>query len=251
MDLIADIFSHLCGQGRCFVVDGRALPVCQRCLGLYAGAALTMAWLIASWIWRSGLAQGGLARRGRWRSGLRRSGAEPRGLELRWPLSASVLAVNILCLAAAMLGGLHIIDIGPRWRMLCGLWTGHVAVLWLIGASAYLWRECLWSAAAQSRSDTTPLSLAATHRTSKAASRPPHSTWVPRVLGNALRAIAAPVALAAIAAAFDVLGGLGWWFWAVIGAAGVAAVAMSVGAAVASVVRFAWRTGRYRQCVSL
>jgi hypothetical protein len=31
-----------------------------------------------------------------------------------------------------MLGGLHVLDPGPAWRMLCGLYTGHIAILWLI-----------------------------------------------------------------------------------------------------------------------
>ncbi len=33
MDSLTWIFSHICGQGRCFVIDGSPLPVCQRCLG--------------------------------------------------------------------------------------------------------------------------------------------------------------------------------------------------------------------------
>ena len=55
MQALTDIFSHFCGQGSCFVVDGAALPVCQRCLGLYVGALLTAVWLAATGIWRRGL----------------------------------------------------------------------------------------------------------------------------------------------------------------------------------------------------
>ena len=55
METLTAIFGHLCGQGRPFVIDGAPLPVCQRCLGLYAGAAMTAAWLLASGVWRRGL----------------------------------------------------------------------------------------------------------------------------------------------------------------------------------------------------
>ncbi len=55
METLREIFSFICGQGRCFVVDGTALPLCQRCLGLYAGAFLTTIWLVTSGIWRRGL----------------------------------------------------------------------------------------------------------------------------------------------------------------------------------------------------
>jgi len=223
VDAIAEIFSHLCGQERCFVVDGRALPLCQRCLGLYAGAALTMAWLIASGLWGRSL----------WR----------RGLPCR-----SVLAVNILCLTAAMLGGMHIIDIGPRWRMLCGLWTGHVAVLWLVGASMHLWRaaamrtlECGGCDAALAGPAE---ARAALSRFAKATQdrRPPNSigTWR---LTDKVQAIAASLVLAIIAGLADYLLQLGWWFWTVVGAAGVVAMVASAAMAFASVVRFAWKRG--------
>jgi hypothetical protein len=42
-------------------------------------------------------------------------------------------------LLAAMLGGIHVIDFGQSWRLLCGLWTGHVVVLWLVGGTRHLW----------------------------------------------------------------------------------------------------------------
>lgn len=101
MDFWREMFSHVCGQGRCFVVDGEALPLCQRCLGLYVGAAVTGAWLVASGLWRRGF--------------------------------PGVWAVVMQCglLLVALLGGIHVVDPGARWRMMCGLWTGHVAVLWL------------------------------------------------------------------------------------------------------------------------
>lgn len=41
-DLVQAIFSHLCHQeaGRCWAPGGAALALCQRCTGVYAGAAL-------------------------------------------------------------------------------------------------------------------------------------------------------------------------------------------------------------------
>ena len=102
------IFSHLCGQGRCLLVEGVPLPVCQRCLGLYIAAAVTGAYLIVSGAWR----QGYPARR--------------------------AIVVHSLMLMAAMLGGLHLIDFGPTWRLVCGLWTGHVAMIWLLGGARSL-----------------------------------------------------------------------------------------------------------------
>ena len=109
MNIVTQLFSHLCGQGRCFIIDGQALPVCQRCLGLYAGAALTGGWLLATGLWKRGLP------------------------------GRKVIILNIVVLLAAMLGGIHLVDLGPRWRMLCGLWTGHVAMLWLTGGASQLY----------------------------------------------------------------------------------------------------------------
>jgi uncharacterized membrane protein len=34
-----DIFAHVCGQQHNWIVGGQELPFCQRCAGLYAGAA--------------------------------------------------------------------------------------------------------------------------------------------------------------------------------------------------------------------
>ncbi len=108
MDAVTNFFAYLCSQGRCFVLDGEALPVCQRCFGLYAGAAVTGSWLLLSGAWRCGLPN----RAAGWLQGI--------------------------ALSAAMLGGLHAIDAGPAWRLACGLWTGHVVTLWLTGAGVQL-----------------------------------------------------------------------------------------------------------------
>ena len=110
MDTLTYIFSHICGQGRPFVLDGEALPVCQRCLGLYAGAALTGLWILASGLWRRGLPE------------------------------RSAAYAHIVMLLAAMAGGVHWLDGGPAWRLVCGLWTGHVAMLWLVGGAGHFLR---------------------------------------------------------------------------------------------------------------
>ncbi len=109
-DALTAIFSHLCGQGRAFSLGGQALPVCERCLGLYAGAALTAAWLLATGVRRRGLPH----------------------------LEGAV--VQSAALLAAMAGGLHWVDAGPVWRLACGLWTGHVAMAWLVGGANHLRR---------------------------------------------------------------------------------------------------------------
>jgi len=108
VDSVSEFFSYICGQARCFVAEGRALPVCQRCLGLYTAALLTGMWLAASGIWRRGLP----ARR--------------------------VFLSHVVMLVAAILGGLKVVDLGATWRVLCGLWTGHVALLWLVGGVVHL-----------------------------------------------------------------------------------------------------------------
>jgi uncharacterized membrane protein len=38
MNLLRGLFSHICGQGHCWVLGGQTLPFCQRCTGLYVGA---------------------------------------------------------------------------------------------------------------------------------------------------------------------------------------------------------------------
>ncbi len=53
---------------------------------------------------------------------------------------AGVLAVQSAAILAAMLGGLHIIDLGPAWRLACGLWTGQVAMAWLVAGAGELGR---------------------------------------------------------------------------------------------------------------
>ncbi len=162
MDWLGGIFSHVCGQGRCFSIDGAALPLCQRCLGLYAGAAITFAWVAATSLWRKGL--------------------------VSWP----VLTANIIVLAAAIAGGVHWFDLSPAWRFACGAWTGHVFVLWLTGASYYLWRI---------RRDTSF-----------------NPAWTRR---DTVHALLMPIALLLAALCIDRLLPLGWWPWSLISLAGL------------------------------
>lgn len=95
-------------------MDGQALAVCWRCLGLYGGAAVTAMWLTASGLWRRGLP------------------------------SWSVFVAQVVALVAAMLGGLHVVNGPAAWKLTCGLWTGHVAVMWLIGGAQHLIRMGKW-----------------------------------------------------------------------------------------------------------
>jgi hypothetical protein len=171
MEPLTAFFSHVCGQGRCFTMDGLALPVCQRCTGLYIGALLTGLWLLIDQIWRRGLPE------------------------------RSVVCMQAGALILAMLGGIHVLDIGPGWRLLCGLWTGHVAVVWLVtGASQ----------------------LEAWFRRSPAGAL----SWSRRQTLMALIAMAIMPMLAIVLAAVPQTG---WWLWTgaiVGGAAALAAVTM-------------------------
>ncbi len=105
-----DVLGWLCGRGRCFVLDGAGLWVCQRCLGLYGGAVVAWGLALATGLWR-------------------------RGLPPVW-----VPAAQASVLAAALLGGLHVIDPSAGWRVTCGLWTGQVAVGWMIWGASELTR---------------------------------------------------------------------------------------------------------------
>lgn len=170
METATELFSHICGQSRSFMVDGALLPVGQRCLGLYVGALLTALWLLGTGIWRRGLP------------------------------SWSVLCVNVTILIAAMLGGLHVIDPGPLWRLACGLWTGHVATLWLAGAAVHLW----------------------------SLSRPDARAELPWRTVDKVQGMVFPPALAGLAASFPMLLPLGWSFWTAAAFLGVAVLAVTL-----------------------
>ena len=170
MEIATEFFSLVCGQLRPFVVDGEALPVCQRCLGLYLGSLLTGLWLIGRGLWRRGLP------------------------------GRVVIYVNSAILLTAMLGGLQAIDLGPQWRLACGLWTGHVATLWLAGATRQLWA----------------LSRPGLHR---------ELAWLKQ---DRLQALMMPVTLAALALIFPTLLPLGWIFWTILASLGLLVLALAM-----------------------
>jgi uncharacterized membrane protein len=177
MDALRTAFSLICGQGRCFVIDGVPLPVCQRCLGLYVGALLTASWLLGWRLWSSGL-----------------------------PGRRAVI-VEAVALATAMLGGLHVLDGGATWRLLCGLWTGHVVMLWLVGGAAEL-------------------------RALKRPDRSPLPAWTKRAQ---LAALAAVPLLALLACVFWRLPAVGWYVWTMAAALGVLALLSAAVVAVTAV----------------
>jgi hypothetical protein len=190
METLTESLHYLCSQSRCFTLEQSPLPVCQRCLGLYAGFALTVAWLAASGVWRRGLAPN------------------------------RVLALHVGVLLVAMAGGLHWIDLGPQWRLACGLGTGHVAALWIIGgltekgARAFSWNGTTRSPSAWPRWATTQALLA-----------------FPLLVGLAIW--------------FPWLQRLGWWFWTLFALTGILAVFATLAAAVVVLAGRAWVTRDY------
>ena len=171
MEFLTGIFSHVCSQGRSFVVDGAALPVCQRCLGLYVGAALTAVWLVLSGTWRRGLP------------------------------TLGVLLLHVGPIVIAGMGGTHVIDAGATWRLMCGLWSGHMIMWWMIGGCVRLWRG----------------------RTERRGRRRRDRLLV-------VQALLVLLVLAGLSVLFDLLSAVGWYFWtgaAVLGAACLAASAVA------------------------
>jgi len=158
MEFLNHIFGYLCGQGRCFEIDGRLLPVCQRCLGLYAAAAFTGFYLLITRCWRRGL-----------------------------PPACLVLLHGAMLLTA-LIAGLHIMDLGPTFRLLCGAWTGHIVVIWLTGATVHFYLP------AQNQ----PLKPFAWTRS------------------HIIEALFCAAAVSAFAPAFSHLRFLGWYFWNIV-----------------------------------
>ena len=124
-DILGRLFGELCGRARCFVIGGEELVVCQRCLGLYVGALAAACWLMATRRWRL------------------------------WRVRGWVVWLHVGLWAVVAVGGLHVVDVGPRWRLACGLWTGWLVVRWLVGAGSELrgaargegaggWRTVAW-----------------------------------------------------------------------------------------------------------
>ncbi|MCJ7543291.1 MAG: DUF2085 domain-containing protein [Phycisphaerae bacterium] len=205
MDLLIELFGYLCGRGRCFVVDGAALPVCERCLGLYVGAAVTVVWVVAARLWRRGLPPG------------------------------AVVAGHLVVLAGAMLGGLHVIVSGPLWRLICGLTTGHVLMLWLALGAVHLWRAGRLSPVPPrrwGRGQTVPaMAIVILLAIAGAA-----SLTVPGLKRLGETTPAGAVATGALSWA--------WGFWTILAAAGAVALAVAVVCAVMSVAAFAGRASR-------
>jgi len=175
---LTDLGARVCGQQHCFIVDGVPLPVCQRCLGLYAGAALTWGSLLLVGAWGCPL--------------------PPR----------PIVALQAAALIAALLGGLHVIDDGPTWRLLCGLWTGHVVVVWLVGGARQL---------------------------STTGKAPPPPAWS-RQSWLAF-AVALP-ALAPLAWAINAWGQAGWHVWTIIIVLGVFGLALGAALGLAVIARW-------------
>lgn len=179
MDALTAIFSHLCGQKHVFTASGEALCVCQRCLGMYVGAALTAGWVAGSGLWRRGLATWG------------------------------VFLIQEVTILLAMLGGVHVWGHSPMGRVLCGLWTGHVVLLWLVGGGGHLWRLACHPARPQLR-------------------------W-----RRADKLQAAAIPLIGVAWLTPHAMGLGWTFWSLAAAAGAAALVAGLVLAVSGAAAYA------------
>ena len=194
VDTARELFSHICGQDRAFVADGMLLPVAQRCLGLYVGALLTALWLFGSGIWRRGLPSG------------------------------SIVWLNVALLFAAMLGGLHVIDPGPLWRFACGLWTGHVCLLWLSSVAVQFLR----------------------------LSRTGALEVLPWRTMDTVQGLALPAALVGLAALLPMLLALGWRFWTAAASLGVVVLATAITAALSAMGYWMLQSSRSRHlCLNL
>jgi hypothetical protein len=195
MEPVTDALQYVCSQGRCFWIDEAPLPVCQRCLGLYAGFGLTVVWLFVSGLWRRGL--------------------PPVG----------VLALHVGLLLVAMAGGLHWIDPGRRWRLACGLVTGHVAAVWILGGLTTMRRgkggRCLLCEAGH----RPKVGRGPFRQKGPVPFSAPWPRWA------TIQAVAAVPLLIALAAGFYRLDRLGWWFWTVVALAGIAAAFFTIVAA--------------------
>lgn len=111
-DALTPFFAPFCHQvpGRCLTFGGEPFPLCARCAGLYAGIAVSAAWLATSW----------LARRRPW-------------LPRTWAVVA--LVAPLVCLADGLSGASHWLALGNAARFLIGHAAGAgivlLAGLWL------------------------------------------------------------------------------------------------------------------------
>ena len=115
--------------------------------------------------------------------------------------------MRLKMLLTAILGGVHVIDPGPTWRLLCGLWTGQVTVLWLTLGGAHLRHMC------------------------RPVTRSP-LRWTGR---DKLQAVGIAAGLTILAAAFPLLRGLGWYVWVAVILSGAAVLVIAVAGAAAAV----------------
>lgn len=110
MDWLYDLFSAFCGQGadRCFVLSGRLLPICQRCLGLYCGLLIGVA--LASVVF-------------------------PRAAVVPGGTGKVFIGIAIACMFVM---GFHFVDPGPITRFVSGYVYGY-ALIWLVHGIAKGW----------------------------------------------------------------------------------------------------------------
>lgn len=132
------------------------------------------------------------------------------GLWRRGLPGREVVLLHIVVLLTAMIGGLHLIDLGPRWRMLCGLWTGHVALLWLVGGASAIYYF----------------------------PRKPKSTWH---RGHQIQAWIILGALTVLGVIFPRLTWPGPTFWIFLVVLGLLFLAAAFVAAIAAMIRWCWK----------
>ena len=124
-------------------------------------------------------------------------------------------ALHLGLLVLIVLGGWHIIDPGPTWRLALGLFTGHITMIWLIGGARDIWTATLADSAS--------------------------GGWTARA---ASQGFVWPLLLVGLALIFPTLLPLGWAFWTgatLLGLLGLAASLLT-----AAVVLVLAQTGRFR-----
>src|SRR4030042_1883350 len=110
MSALNYFFSFLCSQDplRSFAIEGRLLPFCQRCTGLYIGLGITALFLLASRLYKKGLPP------------------------------TSVIYVNIASLLIMPIFGFHLLDPGPAWRFWSGLLYGNAVAFLLLPSTSII-----------------------------------------------------------------------------------------------------------------
>ncbi len=113
MSILNYLFSFLCSQDplRSFTIQGRLLPFCQRCTGLYMGLGISCLFLLVTRLYKKGLP------------------------------SLSVIYVNIASLLIMPIFGFHLLDPGPAWRFWSGLIYGNAVVSLLLPATSIIYNK--------------------------------------------------------------------------------------------------------------